>query len=452
MKWLIINTEAFSPKGLKQKKTVTFSDLPWTVRVFLSAFPRVFVALDESSKIKSNVPAMEHQKSSRTRLIKLLGRLAAEKCIMTATLKSKSPVNVYDQFQFLREDYFPESMYAFAERYTIRETLHTVRGRRVLITKKSYDSIRSSLAKAWEAGGEPLVLVRMGKLSTQYGITYDNLRHIMEHNEYSPFINQTELLNRISPVTVRVRRSDVFDITFDRFVKNPIMRPVELSAGAKRVANALVEAGFTENFVLGKAPALELLIRLQDVCNGFEPVELKGENGEDLPDRKIEYRPFPENPKLDALMGLLDEIGVEEHQAVVWSSRRLLLHACAERLEKEGVTYVVYDGSATKAEKAEAEAAFMSREARVFLANPASGAYGLNCLTACAYAVYICINDSVEQYYQSQHRILRGQLREPKFAYHIYAQGTVEERQQMSLALGRELIEEQNGKEVFLCV
>jgi SNF2 family DNA or RNA helicase len=452
VKWLIINTEAFSAKGMKQKKNVGIEDLPWVVRAFLAAFPNVFVAIDESSKFKSGSPMPEHKKSTRTRLIKLLGEAAAEKCIMTATLKSKTPVNVYDQFQFLDKNYFPESMYEFAERYTIMETLRMSRGRRVLVTKKSYGEIRAALARAWRLGGDPMVASAMEKLLDRYGVNYRNLRHIMEHKKYSPFINQQELEQRISPVTMRVKRSDVFDITHERFVREPIMRPVELSAGAKRIANALVEVGFTDRFTLGKAPALELLIRLQDVCNGFEPVEVLGEDGEPLPERKIEYRPLPENPKLDALMELLEEIGVEQNQVVVRSSRKLLIRACADRLEAEGVSYVVYDGSATKAEKAEAEERFASRQAQVFLANQASGAYGLNCLAACAYSVYICINDSVEQYYQSQLRILRGQLREPKFSYHIYAGGTVEERQLMSLALGRGLIEEQNSKEVFLCV
>jgi SNF2 family DNA or RNA helicase len=452
VKWLIINTEAFSVRGLKQKKTVTFDDLPLVVRIFLSAFPAVFVIGDESSKLKCNAPVMEHKKSSRTRLIKLLGAYAEEKCIMTATLKSKSPVNVYDQFQFLDRNYFPESMYEFAERYTIRETLRASRGKRVLITKKSYDDIRASLSHAWRRGGEPLVAAAIEKLSNRYGINYQNIRHIMEHQAYDPFINQRELLQRISPVTLRIKRADVFDITHDRFVKNPIMRPVELSAEAKRIANALVNTGFTDRFALGRTPALELLIRLQDVCNGFEPVEEPGPDGEAPEKRNVTYRPFPENPKLDALMELLDEIGVEEHQVVVWSSRTPLINACADRLTAEGVSFVVYDGGVAKAGKAEVEALFVSRRARVFLANQASGAYGLNCLAACAYAVYIGINDSVEQYYQSLHRILRGQLREPKFAYHIYTKGTVEERQLMSLALGRELIEERNSKEVFLCV
>jgi SNF2 family DNA or RNA helicase len=270
-------------------------------------------------------------------------------------------------------------------------------------------------------------------------------------------------MKRLEPDTLFVRREDVFDVQFDKFVKEPIPRPVELPASAKKIANELVNIGFTDNFTLGRAPALELLIRLQDICNGFEPisevefgVEDKSKiNVLDEADRQKNqtvYRPFPENPKIDELLELLDEIGTDKNQVAVWCSRKLMIRACKDAFDKEGIAYVVYDGSASTKEKQDAEEKFQSGEARIFLANQASGAYGLNCLSACSYAVYMCVDGSVEKYYQSMHRILRGQLTAPKFAYSIYAKGTVEERQWDLLRVGKELIDTDNKKEKFLCV
>jgi len=123
MKWLIINTEAFSPKGLRKKKSVCIEDIPLVVRLFLSAFPKHFIVLDESSKIKTNTPMKESDKSSRTRVIKLFNKFNCDRCIMTGTLMSKSPLNVVDQFDFLRHGYFPESMWQFAERYCVMQTI-----------------------------------------------------------------------------------------------------------------------------------------------------------------------------------------------------------------------------------------------------------------------------------------------------------------------------------------
>jgi SNF2 family DNA or RNA helicase len=237
------------------------------------------------------------------------------------------------------------------------------------------------------------------------------------------------------------------------------MRPVKLSQEAKRIANELIELGFTDRLVLGKAPALELMTRLQDICNGFEPICVNPDVGEldvfdesTRPKREIAYRPFAENPKLDELIALMEEIDVTTNQIVVWASRRNMLDLCAERFEKEGYAFVRYDGSASDSEKESAEQAFITREAAIFLANQASGAFGLNCLSQCSYAVYICVDGSVEKYHQSQHRILRGQLTAPKFSFAVYAEGTVEERQWTALKVGQELIEADNSKEKFIFV
>jgi SNF2 family DNA or RNA helicase len=452
MKFLIINTEAFSPKGLKQKKEVSYSDLPWAVQRFLSAFPKNFVVLDESSKIKINEPMYEFKKSSRTRLIKVLGKHAANRIIMTGTVMSKSPLNLVDQYNFLREDYFPESMWELAERYTVRMTIHAARGRRVLISQKEYKNVREYLKRAYMRGGKLQLEAAKTSIFKKLGIDYAKQEHIITHKKYTPFVRIDELMRRIAADTVFIKRKDVFNVAYENFVHSPIKRHVEISREAKRIANDLVDLGFTDKFILGKAPALELVLRLQDVCNGFEPVEhkeLKIVKGENREVRVIEYRPLNENPKIDELMELLDEIGVEENQAAVFSSRTVLLEAIAERLGKEEITHVIFDGGASNEEKARAENSFKSGEARIFLANQASAAYGLNCLSQCSYLVWMCIDGSVEKEYQARHRLLRGQLTAPKIAYAVYVKGSVEERQWEALRVGQELITAENGKEVF---
>jgi SNF2 family DNA or RNA helicase len=464
VKWLIVPLEAFSPSGVKHRKIagtkrlqpVVFEDLPWVVRQFLSVFPRPFIALDESSKIKTNAPMAEEKKSTRTRLVKLLNRFG-ERCILTGTLKSKSPVNVFDQLEFLRNGFFTENMWELAERYCIMETVIINKApRRVQIREETYNEIRGSLKRAYIRGGEEQLRMAKDSVFRRYAVNFPNSEHILRHKKYSPFINQAELLKRIAPVAAVVRREDVFDVRFDHFVMNPIMRPVELSAQGRRIIKELVDLGYTDDFALGKARALELLLRVQDVCNGFEPVERQPfydqmdlfDSG-DRPKRNIGYRPLAENPKLESLMGLLEEIGVEANQVVVWCSRRLLLDACAARFAAEGIAFVRHDGSASAQEKAEAEERFASGGTRVFLANPASAAYGLNCLAQCSYAVFICIDDSVERYHQASLRLLRGQLYAPKFSYHIYTQGTMEERQLSRLKAGRELLSDTNTRDVF---
>jgi len=438
LKFLIVNTESFSPRGAKER-AVTFEDLPWVVRKFLSVFSKPFIVLDEASKIKTNTPMKENKKSTRTRNIKQLNKFG-ERCIMSGTFTSKSPLNLVDPYDFLKEGYFPENMWELAEKYCVMMTIRVGRGRRVLINQKDWKIIRDRLRNAFLRGGELQLEATKGTIFRQYAIDYAKQEHIIKNRKYTPFLNKEELIKRIAPDTIFVKRSDIFDISFDKFVLNPIKRPVKLSDKAKQLGNELVELGFTDNLTLGKAAALELQIRLQDICNGFEPIKK---------DEKISYRPFTENPKLDGLLELLDEIGVEENQVTIWSSRKLLIEACVQAFENTGISYVLYDGSASNEEKEEAERKFKSKEAQVFLGNQASGAYGLNCLKDCSYMVWLCIDGSVEKYHQAQHRILRGQLTEPKFAYVIYVEGSLEERQWESLRVGQELLSADNSKEIF---
>lgn len=448
MKWFIIPTEAFSMpgKGLKAEKAVSKADLPGILLLFLDFFHYPYIILDESSKIKTNAPMPEHKKSTRCRLIKTLNDVG-ERSILTGTLKSKSPCNIYDQFAFLNPMIFPESMYEFAERYCIMVTIRVGRGRRVCISQKDYDKIRNRLSRAWKRGGEEALEFSKASIFKEYTISKENLDWIIAHKQYTPFVHQDELLRRIAPYTMFVKREDVFDVSFEKFVHNPIIRYVDISPKAKAIGNELVNLGFTDNLTLGRAAALELLIRLQDVCNGFEPIEHvtkgAGKDGKDL--REIEYKPLAENPKMEELFELLDEIDVEEHQVAIMATRLNLMGRIEEDLTKEGITYSRYeDGN-----KEETERKFQAGEVQVFLSTIAPCAYGLNCLAKCDYIIVLCEDNRTEDFFQMKHRILRGQLDHPKFMYVVAVRDSVEVRIIRSLQVGVDLINETNDKSIF---
>lgn len=451
MKYLIVPTQHFSGSVKGMKEAPGFEHLPKIVQKFLRFFKHnVFGILDESSWIKTTTPTAEEKKSQRTRTIKVLTDYTESRAILTGTLMSKSPLNVIDQFQFLDKELFDDNVYAFAERYCVMMNLRTARGRRVLISQLEYSKIRKRMVNAFKSGGEAMLSLSRMRISNEYGIDGEKLDHIMTHKTYSPFMRQDELTKRIAQYTTTVRRSDVFDIGYDEFVYNPIKRPVELGKKAKALGNELVKLGFTDNLVLGKAPALELQTRLTDICNGFEPIEEKGFDADGKETRTITYRPLDDNPKLDELCDLLEEIGTEQNQVLIWCARTNALNSISERLEKLGISHVRYSGSESEQKKKEAEELFANGEARVFLANQRSAGFGLNCLKDCAYMVWYCSDGSVEAHYQAMHRILRGESTAPKFAYQIYVQNSVEERNARSLNVGKELLTARNPKSTFL--
>jgi len=457
-KWLICPTQSCST-DVKGKRYTDFGDLPWIIRLYLKFFnEKVHVILDECSWIKTNAPMPEQKKSSRSRVIKMLEAHSESRCAMTGTLMTKSPVNIVDPYSFLSASFFEnESMYELAEEYCIMMSLRTMRGTRVMISQKEWDKARKRMINAYKFGGESQLEACKGRVVNELGIKLSDCEHILTHRTYTPFKNVEALMRRVESVTMTVKREDIFDIGPDKFVYAPIKRGVKLDATGKRLGEELVKVGFTDNLTLGKAASLELLLRLQDICNGFEPIEELSSNvicdeneWEDTrKPRRIVYEPLPENPKLDACMDLLEEIDTMQNQVVIWCSRRNAFDSIAERLTKENIPFVMYSGMQTSAEKKEAEEKAASGEARVFLANPAAAGFGLNCLKGFNYCAWYCVGTSVEQYHQAQHRILRGQSKVPKFAYQLFVEGSIEERIYRTLDAGQELLGAANSHDIF---
>lgn len=444
MKYLIVPTQDF--QGAYEGKTPKVTDLPLFVQWFLMHYDgNVQVHLDESSWIKTNSAMAEKKKSNRSAKIKLLGKLAKVKGAYTGTFISKSPVNAFDQVEFLLPGFFSEGMFAFQERYCVLFNQRVNHGRRGfvrdVITPDKYHSVRRRLASAYKNGGKERLEITRYKISTDDGISAECLDHIIQHKDYTPFRNLEHLWHRIADFTIKRRRSDVFDISRDHYMYNPIHCPVEISASAKTIGAKLIDVGFTDDFALGKAGKLELIHRLQDLCNGHEPILA------DAGKRVVAHRKLPENPKLDMLMGKLEEIG-DENQVVVFSYRTLALDDIEQALNDAGIAYVRYEGS--DEQKAEAERKIESREARVMIANPSSAAFGLDCLRDINYTIWYCVGPSYETYYQALHRPLRGESTTAKFAYAIYVNNSVESKNWDALALGGDLTDADLTREELL--
>ena len=412
MKALIVSLESFQ-KG----------EVPPEVQAYIASCggKGPLILLDESSKIKTNEPCKETKKSKRTQAILRLSR-TGERGILTGTLMSISPVNAYDQLNFMRDGFFPESMYAFAERYVVRRSLRSVRGARTTLGEDDWNAIRRRLARAsWHEGQ---LRGTIESVCSFYGLSMDSIRHIIEHREYTPFKHLDELWSRIGTSCLRVERSSVLDTP-------PVVYrtvPVRLTAEQRKLYKELQEMHCTEDTVAGNP--LELYIRFQDICNGYRPV--------DDEDGVTSLEPLGESPKLDALSEEIEALGGA--QAVVWCSRSALLYDAAERLRKEGVSVGIYDGKTGKKEREDYYGSFARGEIQVLLINQASGAYGFDRLGKADYEFYLSSSYSVEHRVQSERRIMRGEVRTTKFVTDIVCQGTCEDRVTGALRLGKELV------------
>ena len=421
MKALVVSLESFQ-KG----------EIPSEVQEYLKSCDKEpFIILDESSKIKTNNPCKDSKKSKRTQAVLKLNNIG-ERCILTGTFMSKSPLNAYDQMNFLQRDFFPESMFAFAEHYTIRRALPSVRGARILITQKDYETIRKRLMKY---KNDPVALGgAMDGVYSFYGITREDCIHIMKNPEYTPFKNMDELWNRIGDNCMKVDRKTSTDLppkiykTYD----------IPLTKEQKQLYLQLQNQHCTDQIVVDNG--LKLYLRFQDVCNGYEPID----HGDTIDDmgrvrHNIELKPLAENPKLDMLEEIVDDIG--DKQIVIWCSRTKLLYDAEKRMREAGYTTAIYDGKVDKKLREEGYQSFSEGKTQLIFVNQASGAYGLDGLKEADYAIYLCNSYSVEQRAQSENRIYRGVITRSKYIIDLTCKGTCEDRVTEALKQGQELLD-----------
>lgn len=410
MKALIVSIESFQ-KG----------EVPEEVMQYINANPDLFIVLDESSKIKTNQPCIATKKSKRTQAVLKLNRFG-ERCILTGTFMSKSPVNAYDQMNFLCPSFFPETIFAFAEKYCIRRNLPAKRNARVNISQDDYNTIHTRLKKAEK---DPVKLLNaMESIHRYYGVSYDDCRYIMAHEKYSPFKNIKELWSRIGDVCMKVDRNYTVDMPPKVYKK----MAVDLTQEQKKLYLQLQNQYCTDHITVDNG--LELYLRFQDVCNGYEPVEDEEEN--------VSLVPLKSNPKLEMLMEVVEGIGNE--QCVVWCSRSQLLYDAVYILENNGYNCGVYDGKIGQKERELFEKKFKDKEIQIMLVNQSSGSYGLNSLKDADYAIYLCNDYSVEHREQSEERIYRGIVDRNKYIIDIVCHGTCEEKVGEALRLGKELV------------
>ena len=182
---------------------------------------------------------------------------------------------------------------------------------------------------------------------------------------------------------------------------------------------------------------MKLYLRFQDICNGYEPIETDelNENGQ----HKVTLVPLKENPKLDMLEEVIEDIG--NKQIVIWCSRTRLLYDAEERMRSLGYTTAVYDGKIDKKAREEGYQSFSEGKTQLIFINQASGAYGLDGLKEADYAIYLCNSYSVEHRAQSENRIYRGEIKRSKYIIDLTCKGTCEDRVTQALKQGKELLD-----------
>lgn len=200
-----------------------------------------------------------------------------------------------------------------------------------------------------------------------------------------------ELQEKIKPFTARAKKSECMDLP--PYLLKPVY--VEMSQEQATAYKAMKKDFIA--YLKDKACVAELAItkslRLQQIVSGY----IKLEDGSEVV--------FQENPRIDALQGLLTDI-VTYAKVIIWCAfkknydmvRVACNHAKCEVAELTGDT---------KDRQAEIDKFQNNENCRILIANPAAGGIGVN-LTAASYMIYYSKTFSLEHDLQSEGRAYRG--------------------------------------------
>ncbi len=217
---------------------------------------------------------------------------------------------------------------------------------------------------------------------------------------------------------MRVLKQDCLDLP-------PLVRRrVAVEMGAKQRANYLAMEKEFIAYLEGRACvasiALTKGLRLQQIVSGFFK-ETEEDSGE-----VIHYE---DNPRIDALEEILEEIG-PEHKVIIWACFRENYVAIEKLLQGLKVSYRMLVGGMTdKARQGSIDDFQGLPGVRYLIANQSAGGIAVN-LTAASYSVYFSRNFSLEADLQSESRNHRGgsEVHEKITRIDLVVPGTMDEK------------------------
>ena len=278
------------------------------------------------------------------------------------------------------------------------------------------------------------------------------------------FKNINILNERVQRVSARKKKEECLDLP-DRTI---IDVPVTLSAEQRKLYNALIsemsvdlQEYFSANSTLSVQNAAVLLNKLAQVTSGFV---IDSKKKADLCDNcehlvkcvDANIQPYTqnchvvkkppesltnvlkENPKLDVLDGLLDDIlANESSKVIVWGVYHAELDLIQALLEKKKINFVRMDGASGGNIQNKINKFNTDKECRVYLGQIATG-IGIT-LNAATYTIYFTLGWSLGHYLQSIDRNYRAGQTQKVTVYRLLAEDTVDRYKAIALSEKRDL-------------
>jgi len=251
-------------------------------------------------------------------------------------------------------------------------------------------------------------------LGHKYFISFRNRYCVMGGFESRQIVghkNIEELYELISRHSFRLTKEEALDLPPKIYIK----RKYEPSEVVMQHYNSLKKTFITElsdGSIVNVNNAISCLLRLQQILSGYLPTESE------------DYEVFS-NDRIEQMMEIVNQ---REGQAVIWARFTKDVTRIAEVLNREygEESAVMYYGGNVK-DRDGSLRAFLAKEARFLVANPAAGATGLNIQSSgCETVIYYNNSFDFVHRYQSEARTHRMGTSVSVFYFDLVAQKTID--------------------------
>jgi SNF2 family DNA or RNA helicase len=346
---------------------------------FLRCF-RVMMIIDESTRIKN-------PKAKRSQKIIELGRKAIARRVLTGAPITKSPLDLFNQFEFLKPGLLGTTSYrAFVAEYA--HLLHPSDPRMLAIVAKA--GPKAAYAQVVET--DPRTGDKLWK-------------------------NLDKLSEMIAPHSFRIRKVDCLDLP-PKVYKRVYF---DLSPAQAEVYARLKHQYHYIDFKNKRNLSFEeiaVLTKLKQVTSGY--VNVDGEP------QLIEPR---ENPRMDAFKEIIEDV---DGQFIVWAMYKEEIRQIVAALKEAGISAVEFHGGIGAEARVKAIDDFQAGRIQAFVGHAQAGGLGVT-LTAASLAIYYSCSYDNELRIQSEDRCHRIGTKKSVLYIDIMAEGTIDEEIMHSL-------------------
>lgn len=427
LKWFFVNVETFSVGSYLS-----------VFRDFVKEY-RTMVVVDEATKIKNPdakrtqniIQGLSDVKKEGKRITSITP-LAKYRAILTGTIVTKSPYNVYAPFEFLATRFFGLDFFSFKARYGI-EVRMRIPGIAYDIRRKIKTEEIASVRRYYAQGRAAEEIARIMKItesSAQYIINNPSLN--------APYKHLDELKAKIDPVSFTVRKKDCLDLPPKIYAHVYTDMTAEQRKAYRDLQTSYL--AYYNDAELSAINKVTMIGRLQQITGGFFPG--MSTEGEHVTER------FDPSPKMEALVDDLEECS--DRPVIIVARFVAEIKDIVARLLKEyddETIRVIYGAIATKDRNAIREA-FNRGEVSFLVANAATIGMGFN-LQICHTMYFYSNSYSFDERAQMEDRIHRdGQKSDTVLYKEIIMRDTVDEKVLDVLRADKDLLEYMRDKTI----